>query len=396
MKERASTVPPPQIPLAFVATALLWLGALALWEIFGAPAPLAALHALILGFFLTTAMGLIYQFVPVVAMVPLQLQRLSFVHLACAVIGTLMLVVGFARGDFFEVRDGGALFLVGVLLQIVILTATLRRQRPAAPAAAATLSLLWLLGTLVAGLWTAQRFIDGRATGTAPFSHALLGLAGFFGTLIVGVTLRLLRMFERFDLETRAPYLAGATSLAALLALLAVIFAPGLAFAPLELAAAAFFFTLFGVLRKRNPAYQRETLFYALASGTGALAAPIALALRDGQLAILLALWVFVGCAVVGYLQRIVPFLWWIARSRSEGTRNIPTLGEMNHSVLGFAILAFWLLGGALLAADAERAAATFALLAWAGLLTQLARPFLLRKRTAGDRSIARPQDFTG
>ncbi len=376
-------MPPPQIPLAFVATALLWLGVLILWSLFGAPPPLAALHALILGFFLTTAMRLIYQFIPVVAMTPLRMQPLCFVHLALATIGTATIVTGFARGDFLVVRDGGALFLIGVLLEASIVAMTLRGHRPPAPAAAAALSLLWLLATLSVGLWTAQRIRDGSAIGGAAFSHALIGLAGFFGTLIVGVTLRLLRMFERFDIEPQAPYLAGAMGLAAALALLAIFFAPGLVFIPLAVAAAAFLFTLVRVLRARNPAYQRETLAYALVSGLGALGAPVALAIGNGRLAIVLALWFFVGCAVVGYLQRIVPFLWWIARSRREGTRNIPTLGDMNHSPLGYAILAFWLLGGILYAAELPQLAAGCALLAWAGLLVQLARPFWLTK-TAG------------
>ena len=107
-----------------------------------------------------------------------------------------------------------------------------------------------------------------------------------------------------------------------------------------------------------------------------------ALAYGDGRLAIVLALWFFVGCAVLGYLQRIVPFLWWIARSRREGTRNIPTLGEMNHSALGVAILALWLLAGTLLAIGHRHLAAAAALLAWVGLLAQLARPFLMQKRS--------------
>ena len=382
MKERASTVPPPQIPLSFVATALLWLGALLLWNLLGSPPPLAALHALILGFFLTTAMGLIYQFIPVVAMTPLRLQPLCYVHLALAILGTATLVLGFANGNFSAVRDGGTIVLLGVLVQTVVVATTLRGQRPPAPAAAAAFSLLWLLATIVIGLWTAQRILDGDSTGRDVFSHAVVGLAGFFGTLIVGVTLRLLRMFERFDIEPQAPYLAGATGFAAVLALLAVFFAPELVFIPLAVAAAAFLFTLVRVLRDRNPAYQRETLVYALVSGLGALAAPAALAFGDGRLAIILALWVFVGCAVLGYLQRIVPFLWWIARSRREGTRNIPTLGEMNHSALGVAILALWILGGALLAIDQRHLAAAAALLAWIGLLAQLARPFLMQKRS--------------
>ncbi len=382
MKERASTVPPPQIPLAFVATALLWLGVLILWSLFGAPPPLAALHALILGFFLTTAMGLIYQFIPVVAMTPLRMQPLCYLHLALATIGTATIVAGFVRGDFFVVRNGGTLFLIGVLLQASIVATTLRGHRPPAPAAAAAFSLLWLLATLSVGLWTAQRIRDGSAIGGAAFSHALIGLAGFFGTLIVGVTLRLLRMFERFDIEPQAPYLAGATGLAAALALLAIFFAPHWVFVPLAVAAAAFVFTLARVLRARNPAYQRETLAYALVSGLGALASTLALAYGDGRLAIVLALWFFVGCAVLGYLQRIVPFLWWIARSRREGTRNIPTLGEMNHSALGVAILALWLLAGMLLAIGQRHLAAAAALLAWVGLLAQLARPFLMQKRS--------------
>ncbi len=383
MKERASTVPPPQIPLSFVATALLWLGALLLWCAFGSPPPLAALHALILGVFLTTAMGLIYQFIPVVAMTPLKLQPLCYLHLALAAVGTATIVAGFAGGDFSVVRDGGSIFLIGVLLQGVVVAVTLRGHRPPAPATAAAFSLLWLLATIFVGLWSAQRILDGREVAAVAFSHALVGIVGFFGTLIVGVTLRLLRMFERFDIEPQAAYLASATGIAAVLALLAVFFAPRFVFLPPAIAAAIFLFTLARVLISRNPAYQRETLLYALASGLGAVAAPIALAFGNSALAVILALWFFVGCAVVGYLQRIVPFLWWIARSRREGTRNIPTLGEMNHSALGYAILALWLLGGTLFIGGRPQLAAAAALFAWAGLLAQLVRPFLLQKSTA-------------
>ncbi len=383
MKERASTVPPPQIPLSFVATALLWLGALLLWCAFGSPPPLAALHALILGVFLTTAMGLIYQFIPVVAMTPLKLQPLCYLHLALAAVGTATIVAGFAGGDFSVVRDGGSIFLIGVLLQGVVVAVTLRGHRPPAPATAAAFSLLWLLATIFVGLWSAQRILDGREVAAVAFSHALVGIVGFFGTLIVGVTLRLLRMFERFDIEPQAAYLASATGIAAVLALLAVFFAPRFVFLPPAIAAAIFLFTLARVLISRNPAYQRETLLYVLASGLGAVAAPIALAFGNSALAVILALWFFVGSAVVGYLQRIVPFLWWITRSRREGTRNIPTLGEMNHSALGHAILALWLLGGTLFIGGRPQLAAAAALFAWAGLLAQLVRPFLLQKSTA-------------
>jgi hypothetical protein len=375
---KSQVVPPPLIPLAFVALALSTLGATLAWASAGSPQPLALLHALAVGVFLTVAMGLLYQFVPVVAMAPLRLRYLCFVHLALAAAGTACLVDGFQRFDFPLVRLGGALHLCGVLLEGLVLATTLWGGRPPAPVAGAALSLGWLVATIALGMWTAGRLLQGSdVLGIARF-HALAGLAGFFGTIITAVTLRLLRMFERVDVESRTPLFALGVTLAAIVALVAGRFGGG----ALLIASVAVALNVVTIARARNPAYQRETLLYACVSAAGAVAAAAAYVAGAPAAAIACAVWFYVGTAVIGYLQRIVPFIWWIRRSRREGTKNIPTLGEMNETRIGYAILGLWIVaGGSWLVHPDARWPAIVALVAWTALVAQLARPFCLKAR---------------
>ncbi|HEY9085872.1 MAG TPA: hypothetical protein VIN40_08085 [Candidatus Tyrphobacter sp.] len=374
----AGSIPPPQIPLAFVGVALSTLATTLVWATVAMPAPLALLHAIVVGVFLTTAMGLLYQFVPVVAMAPLRLPYAAYIHLALALAGTLCMVGGFERADFVLVRLGGSLHLCGVVLELIVLGTTLRGHRPPAPAAVGALSLLWLLATMGLGIWLADRLLHGRAIAGTALIHALFGLAGFFGTLISALTLRLLRMFERVDVESRTPVLAMAVTLATLLA----AFIGHLGGYVLIAAALAVSLNIAAIARVRNPAYQRETLLYVIVSSAGAIAAAVAYTAGKMEAAVIFAVWFYIGTAAVGYLQRIVPFIWWIRRSRAEGTRNIPTLGEMNDSRLGYTILVFWMLAGVIRLFDNQPLASSFGTVSWIGLVVQLARAFLVRKPT--------------
>ncbi|HUY41107.1 MAG TPA: hypothetical protein VMV82_06015 [Candidatus Dormibacteraeota bacterium] len=359
-----------------MAAALATLVATLVWTIAALPAPLALLHALVVGVFLTIAMGLLYQFVPVVAMAPLRLPYLAFLHLALALTGTLCIVGGFQHSDFALVRLGGSLHLVGIGIEAIVLGATLRGHTPPAPAAGAALSLLWLIATAGLGVWLADRFLRHRGVDGVTLFHALFGVAGFFGTLITAVSLRLLRMFERVNVERRTGMLALAVSLAAILAALGGRYGRYALLA----ASAAVAVNVVAIARVRNPAYQRETLLYALTSSLGAVAAAAAYTAGAMAAAVICAVWLYIGTAVVGYLQRIVPFIWWIRRSRIEGTRSIPTLGEMNDSRLGYAILVLWVLAGVVALLARQPLAAIFGLAAWIALLAQLARPFITRK----------------
>ncbi len=370
--------PSPFIPLSFVAAALLTLIATIVATIFSSPQPLAVLHALAVGVFLTIALGLLYQFIPVVSLSSLKLPQLAYVHLVLALSGTGLLVYGFANLSFSSVFAGGALHATGLTLEVVVLARTVWGRIPPPAAAAAPLSIAWLVLTIGLGMFMASDLNRGISVFRIVNVHALAGLGGFFGTLIVGITLRLLRMFERVDRERGIAISNRSVHIGVAVSLLG-----GLARWLLVVSLIPFLVELFRVVRVRNPAYQPETLAYTLSSATSAVIAAIAYSIGNDRLATIIALWLFVGTAVTGYLQRIVPFIWWIRRAKVEGARSIPTLAEMNDSRLGYVILILWLSAGIVAAAfPNSKLSAVIALIATVALISQLVRPFVLKKRT--------------
>lgn len=368
--------PSPFIPLSFVAIALVTLGATIVSIIVWQPPALAIIHALAVGVFLTVALGLLYQFIPVVTMSTLRWPHLAYVHLVLAACGTASIVVGFSQGSFSLVYLGGGLHAAGLLIEGTVLAGTVYGHVPPAAAGSALLSFGWLGATIALGIVMASRLSGGTEPVELVGVHAIAGLAGFFGTLIIGVSLRLLRMFERVDRESNIVIANASAHAGAIAALAGGIWRSALVPALIP------FFVIARIVFARNPAYQRETLWYTSCSALGALTAAAAAAIGADRIAATCALWFFVGTAEVGYLQRIIPFIWWIRRARREGAREIPTLAEMNDSRLGALVLVLWLGAGLCFATQLwVRVGAALGLLAWLGLLAQLLRPFVLNKR---------------
>jgi hypothetical protein len=372
----AKTVPPPWIPLSFFGCGIAALGSAFMWLLCGAVQPLALLHLLAVGVFATVAMGALYQFVPVVGMVALRLLPLAGVHLLLALCGTAAIVFGFQAGRFDAVTAGGAAHAAGVLIEAVVLFVTVRGSAIAFPARFAAIALTWFAATAITGAVIGAALWRRSLPQTALHAHPVLGLAGFFGTIITAVSFRLLRMFERINEERRTPLRVLGVVAAALIALIPVSYSA----AALALIAAVLVYDVLDIARRRNPAYQRETLWYSGVSFCGALVSGIEATAGNAYRAAEIAVWFFVGAAVVGYLQRIVPFLWWIQRARMSGAKNIPALKELNHSALGYAILALWVTAGILWFVPLPAPAAACALAAWFGLIVQLLRAFVLEK----------------
>lgn len=373
------TIPPPHIPLLFVAIALLTLVVTTVWTLVGTIVPLALLHALAVGVFLMVALGLLYQFVPVVAMAPLQFPNLAIVHAGIATAGTVCIVLGFQENAFALVRTGGTLALTGLGIELLVLIATVVRGKPPVPVRGSLLALLWLCATMAIGSWMAELLYRGFPAGWLIRYHVAFGLVGFFVTIITAITFRLLRMFERVNREPRAlPATVGS-------AVVAVALASGNRLGGVAAVALAALFAaeLIIIGRARNPAYQRETFVYSAFGAVAALAAGLCYVSGLIGAAIEILLWLFIGTAVIGYLQRIVPFIWWIARSQREGARNIPSLREMNNSGLGYFILCTWTLAGLTwIYRPYAHIASIVALVACGALAVQLARPFILKKTT--------------
>ena len=377
MNAGSSSVPPPHIALTFVAIAFVTLVGTSVWTLVAAVAPLALLHALAVGVFLMVAMGLLYQFVPVVAMSPLRFRHLPLLHAAIATSGTLCIVIGFQNAAFGVVRAGGDLALAGLGIELFVLVATVLRGRPPLPVRGALLALVWLCLAMATGIWMAGSLAHDTRPGTLMRYHAVFGLIGFFATIITAITFRLLRMFERVNRERRTLVFTIGSSVVAVALASGIVLGEYLAVA----LAGLFCMEMALIALSRNPAYQPETLAYSAVSAVAVLAA--ALCSVDGLAgpAVAIMLWLFIGTAVIGYVQRIVPFIWWIARSHREGARNIPTLGEMNHSALGYCILFAWVFAGlGWLFWPQTHIAAAFSLVACGALAMQLSRPFLLQK----------------
>jgi len=372
---KGAILPTPFLPLGFFAAGVGALGLASFALALAAWTPLAILHLVAVGSFATIAMGALYQFVPVVGMQPLRGAPIGFAHLGLAAIGTLLLVAGFASGEPRLIVSGGVAHIIGILLQGSILAATMRAGPPIITAHGAAVALVGFLAAAMLGVDIAMQIARGLEPTGIPQAHASVGIAGFFAVLIVAVTFRLLRMFERINLEGRA--IRREVSVAVAAAVAAVV--PRIGLILLTIAALLFGYDFLEVARRRNPAYQRETFLYASVSVIAGIVAAFAAVLGMMERAVILALWLFIGSAVVGYIQRIVPFIWWIRRSRREGTRNIPTLGEMNESRLGHVVLALWVAGGiwATLAPGAQ-GPGWIAVIAWLGLVAQLVRPFTL------------------
>ncbi len=203
-----------RLPLAFMGLALAWLvaatgmlvaspGVLAMPHF--APVVVALTHAWVLGFFVTVAIGAIYQIAPVALGTTLTNERHGWWHFGLHAIGVPGMVYSFSRGDMKLVGHFATFVGLGIVLFAVNTWRTVRRSQHRGPVAwSIGLSTGWLLLTVLAGLTlAANRFwnfipLDPIALLRA---HAHAGLIGFFVTLLQGVTFQLVPMFTLGDVR---------------------------------------------------------------------------------------------------------------------------------------------------------------------------------------------------
>lgn len=174
-----------------------------------APATLALVHVLAIGWLGLLMVGALLQFVPVLVAAPLRGGRLALPALVLLIAGLLLLVGGFAalagtEGMAPNMLPLGALLLVtGFGLATIMLAATLAAARPLPlPARFVAVGLIALsVTTLVGG--TFSLVLSGKVMHDAAVAlllngvplHAALGLAGWLSFTAIGVSYRLLPMF---------------------------------------------------------------------------------------------------------------------------------------------------------------------------------------------------------
>jgi hypothetical protein len=297
------------------------------------PSVVALAHLWLPGFLLSVCMGAVYQLAPVGLGVPLRLPlAVAWSHLGLHATGVAVLVAGFVLGRFALVGIGGTAVAVGVLGFAVGVARTFGAStRRDAIGWSFPLSAGWLALTVLVGVL----LTCNRRTPFLPLSivdllrsHAHLGLAGFFLTLLQGATFQLVPMFTMAELQR--PRFVTAGVILAQSGLLAL--APALALGArgatvagalllaggIGASAVAFVATLRNRRRRvLEPGVKAFALGAALlaAGAAGGLALVLTRAGEAAPAAVAYGVVVVAGALsfmVLGMLCKIVPFLVWM------------------------------------------------------------------------------------
>lgn len=409
---------PPWIPFRFFLSAVLFH--IALWVLVGlaaaeipgfaggSGAPLAALHTLTLGVFMTTVMGAASQLLPVATGVAhrslLPIRAAFWLYLP----GAVTLIVGFHFSDGGIMRVGGTLTVVGIGFFAFALADLLPRARalkmPVRFVWTAWVSLL-LLALLGLALIEDFRlgFLADRGSWAA--AHLILAAFGFFGMLTFGFANILVPMFALSKAPEGGP--AKASLALGILALVSAL--AGIAWelpwvvtlgALLGLGAAAAHIRGMGWCLKTGMRGKLGLSFVLIRSAWGLLVAALVagallplglLGERGAALFGFVALFGWLLTFLLGILQRIIPFL--AGMNMSGGGVKPPRLSELaderwltGHAVCHAAALL--LVGGGILfdVGDAVRAGALAGVtgaLAFAWFAFSVARSFRAYQRAA-------------
>lgn len=342
-----ASVPPPDIPLSFLAASgvgLVGAGvavALVAGQLVRDPTgdpPIAAVHMVMLAFLTTGVLGAVHQFACVVGRRALRSARLARVSLGLIVAGAWMLPAGFATSTNTVVAAAGALLGTGVLVVAYNLTGPLFGPVRGVSVAGLRLSVAGLAVT--AGFGVTYAF-DRRA-GEGWFAldphvvlaHAHIGLLAWLGLTYVAVAEKLWPMFLLAHRPGRSPGQLAVWLMPPGITVLVVGLMAGwryvaVAGAGVVAAGLAAHLTSFAGLLLRHRRRPPELLhaFVILSAlflvAAGVLAGTAGLASLDGALrsrlvsAEIAALAAWIGLALIGHAHKVVPFICWgILRKR--------------------------------------------------------------------------------
>ena len=343
-------VPPPSVPLAFLAAASLGLvacGVALVWARDVAAADptsdqvVAAVHLGVLATLSMGVLGAMHQFTPVVTGRPLRsvaLARATFVSWLAAA-WLLPLGVAEEQGGVLEV--GGAFAAVAVGLAVANLSAPLAARGKGAPVTGLRLALAGFVVTACFGvLYVADRRGDWfDLSGHLVLAHAVVGLFAWLGLAYVAVAEKLWPMF--FLAHVPGPRRAGNVAVWAVPAgvallspglLTGVVPLGGIGAAVLASGLGAHLVSLAAHVRHRRRKADLHLLFVATSAGWLLVGAGLSLAAslvlpgdqRVGMALVAAAVAAFGGWlleALVGHAHKVVPFITWSAlRGRGIAT----------------------------------------------------------------------------
>lgn len=334
--------------------------------VFRAPGIWSAAHLFVLGWAVMVAMGAMYQLVPVAFLTPIWNETFGLIQFVVTASGILWFALALYLAPQLALIPG-LLTLLGILMFIFQMGMTLKKQaQPNLLTLFVGTALLCLFLTIFLGIFMIiiMRFgfgMDGYLTIFK--SHILLGVAGWFSLLIFGFSYKMVPMFSlahgyqmglaRF---VYASYVVGL-----------IVAIAGFIFDHWIILAVGFLFLFIGfllfsrhmliIIRKRvKKKLDRPFQFALLAIAFGLVLHLIALVLsifhsleRFAGPLIFLYVLIWIGFSIMGYLYKIVPFLWWTYKYSNEiGKKTVPSLKDMMNQRIAVPLFLLFL-GGALI-----------------------------------------------
>ncbi len=344
------TVPPPSIPLAFLAASpfgLLATGAAWIWArgaaatAPGADSVVAAVHFGVLATLAMAVLGAMHQFTPVITGRPLRSSLLGRLTFASFLVASWTLPLGVATKQVVVTAVAGAMVGVAVVLLVINLAPALAVKGKGSPVAALRIAVAGAVATGFMGVL----FVGDRQgnwftlSGHVDMAMGVVGLFGWLGMTYVGVAEKLWPMFMLSHLPGR--HRSGGLAVWGI-ALGVALSAPGLAYnlgwlawpgAALVAGGLGAHLTSLAAHvrhRRRQPdlhlAYVLTSAFF-LPVGAGLALAAVWIMRDDYHAGVALAAaaaaafggWVLV--ALVGHAYKVVPFIVWsVLRSQGVAT----------------------------------------------------------------------------
>lgn len=335
------------LALIFSQVILLINGQMIVGGSFRIPAIWASAHLLILGWALMTAMGAMYQLVPVAFLTKIWSETFGFLQFFVTAIG----ITSFASMLYFAPQKAfipGVLTLLGILMFLFQMFMTLKKQaKPTILTAFVGTALLSLLVTIFLGItliYFLKSGADANVYQSVFKSHLLMGITGWFTLLIFGFSYKMVPMFSLshgFPM-IHARYVFG-FYVAGLIGTLAAFIIGNdwllkIGFFFLFLGFSVFSWHIGIIIKKRLKKKLDKPFSFALtAIGFGNLLhLTVFILLWTNHFSALigplvyayLLLWIVLS--ILGYLYKIVPFLWWTYKYSTQiGKQSVPALKEM-------------------------------------------------------------------
>jgi hypothetical protein len=314
---------------------------------FRIPAIWSAAHLLVLGWALMVAMGAMYQLVPVAFLTKIWNEKFGFIQFFITAIG----IASFSWLLYVSPQNAllpGILMLLGILMFLFQMFMTLRKQaKPNILTAFVGSALVCLFITIFLGITLIYSLQTGFAAEyyQAFFkSHLLMGVTGWFTLLIFGFSYKMVPMFSLshgFPM-IQARYVYGIYMAGLVISLISFFTSSNIllkvGFLLLLAGFSIFSWHISIIINKRLKKKLDKPFSFSLgAIGLGNLIHLAAFAalwsekfsILIGPLVYLyLLLWIVLS--IMGYLYKIVPFLWWTFKySKEIGKHAVPSLKDM-------------------------------------------------------------------